>query len=462
MPHRPSQRIAVLGGVAAGPAAVAQAQRTDPDADVVLYEQGPRISYGACEMPYYVEDRIADAETLVVLTPERFEETRGGTVCTHHRVLSVMPERRRLVVENLRAGTQHTERFDKFIFAVGAHARKPGLEGDDAPNVFPMRRLEDAIACKQYLTKNPVHHVVIFGGGYIGLEMAAALRNRGVRVTILEPTGEVLSGYLDDPLRPLVEDVLQQHQVIVRGEQATGYDRDSSGYVTAVNTDRGEKIGCQAVVLAMGIAPNTDLAERAGIRLGKTGAIATDDQMRTSVPNAWACGDCIEVTRVIDDQKIYHPLAPTAYRSARVAGTNAARKGRGEVARFPGVSGSSAVQVFDLEVAKVGLGLAEAEDAGFDAFATCIAHVSRVKIYPGAKPLHVRYITERRRGRLLGAELVGREGAGLRANVLVPLIRDGWTVAQLRDLDLIYTPPLAPAHDPLLVAASQAAKGVRY
>jgi pyruvate/2-oxoglutarate dehydrogenase complex dihydrolipoamide dehydrogenase (E3) component len=210
----------------------------------------------------------------------------------------------------------------------------------------------------------------------------------------------------------------------------------------------------------MGITPNTGLAQRAGVRLGITGALAVDEQMRTNLPNVWACGDCVEVERVVDRRQVHVSLSTVAFRTARVAARNAARRGHGRPARFSGVCPASAVKAFGLEVASVGLRIAEAQAAGFDAVVASVRHWSRVSMYPGAERLHVRLVTERSRGRLLGAELVGAEGAALRADVLVPMIREGWTVDQLLEQDLIYTPPLAPAHDPLLVAAAQARRAL--
>ena len=458
--NRLHQRIAVIGGVASGPAAAAQAHRVDPDADVVLFEQGSDISYGACEMPYYVAGQIPSDDPLVMLTPEQFEKTRKATVRTRHHVLAIHPKRCRLDVKDLATGRITEERFDKFILATGARARLPEGEGSDASNIFPMRQLEDARMLKRYLGAHTVQHAVVLGGGYIGVEMAEALRALDIRVTILEPRGTVLHTYLDDYLQPLVHEAVHRHGVIVRQEQAVEFEVDTGGAVQAVRTDKGEKIGCQVVVAAMGTVPNTALAEAAGLTLGATGALAVDAQMRTNLPNVWACGDCVEVERLIDRRKVYLPLAPVAFRTARVAATNAARRGRGAPARFPGVVGASGVKVFEFEVASVGLRLDEARAAGFDAFVTRIKHWSRVSFYPGARPLHVSLVVERGKGRLLGAGLVGEEGAVLRADVLVPCLRDGWTVHQIKDLDLLYTPPFAPSLDPLIVAANEAAKRV--
>ena len=217
---------------------------------------------------------------------------------------------------------------------------------------------------------------------------------------------------------------------------------------------------CSAIdAVAIGLEPRTDLARAAGVKLGATGAIAVDDSMQTNLSNVWACGDCIEVPHVLRNEPVYLPLAPVSRRSSRVAARNAASRGRGGRDTFAPVTGSMGVRAFGIEVARVGLSLADAETAGFEAVACTIRHWSRTKMYPGTKPVWVRFVVERGTGRLLGGELVGQEGAGLRADVLVPLIREGYTARQIvEEIDLIYNPPIAPAVDPLLIAASAAAK----
>ena len=452
-------RIAIIGGLAAGPAAAAEVRRTNPEAQVVLFEQGAHISVGACEIPYYVGDWIENAEALEVLTPRQFEATRGGTVKTHYRVTAIRPRERSLTVEALEFGSVHEERFDRFILAVGARARRLGIDGEDAPNVFTVRSLEDAVAIKAYLGAEPVRHAVIVGGGYIGVEMAEALRERGVRVTILDPAGRVLPRTLSDDLCAPVSEAVRAGGVVVRGEVPTAFATDRWGRVTAVHTDKKEIIGCDLVLVAIGLEPRTELARDAGVKLGPTGAIAVDDGMQTNVSNVWACGDCIEVPHILHKKPVYLPLAPVSRRSARVAARNAASRVRGARDRFAPVTGSIGVRAFGIEAARVGLSLAEAEDAGFEAVASTIRHWSRTRMYPNTKPIWVRLVVERGTGRLLGGELVGQEGAGLRADVLVPLIREGYTAQRVaEEIDLIYNPPIAPAVDPILIAASAAAR----
>jgi NADPH-dependent 2,4-dienoyl-CoA reductase/sulfur reductase-like enzyme len=452
------QRIAVIGGVASGPAAAAEAKRQDPDADVVLFERGEFISYSACSMPYFVARWIDDYQRLIANSPTDFERSRGAEVLTRHEVTAIHARRQRLVTRDLRNGEIREHRFDKFILATGARARVPDLDGVEAENFFRLRELSDALALRRYLDVHEVMHAVIFGGGYVGIEAAEALRVRGIRVTILEPQGGLLPGYLDDELRPLVHDAVHRQGIFVRREKAVRLGRDRHDRIEVVHTDHGERIGCQLVLAAIGIRPNVELAAEAGIRIGGSGALAADDQMKTNVPNIWACGDVVEVTRVIDGKKIHAPLAPSAFRTARVAAQNAARKGRGAPSVFVGVCPASAVKVFGLEVASAGLKLNEASEGGFDAFASTVKQWSKASTYPGAAPMHVRMIVERGSGRLLGAEIVGEEGSALRLNVLVPLIREGWSVRDIRDIDLVYTPPIAPSLDPLVVAANAAAK----
>ena len=449
-------RIAVIGGLAAGPAAAAEAQREAPEAEVVLFEAGRHVSVGACEIPYFVADRLGGKPDLVVHTPEELERSRGFRVFVRHRVTALEPRSGRLTVEALDFGAVREETFDRFILATGARARRLGIEGEDASGVFTIRGMDDALDLKRWLRTEPVRHVVVIGGGYVGLEMAEAMRDRGLRATILEPLGRVLAGAIAPEAAGQLDRAVAQAGVIVRAELATSILASGDGRVRAVRTDKGEIIGCQAVIVAVGVEPRTALAEAAGVRLGATGAIAVDEHMRTNVRNVWACGDAVEVRRVVDGATIHWPLAPTGRRTARVAARNAARK-RGEADVFRGVTPSVGVQAFGIEAAAVGLTEPQALGAGFDALAVQIRHTTRTKVFPGSQPIDVRLVVDRARGRILGGQLVAPEGAALRADVLVPLIRAGATARDLaEDMDLIYNPPVAPSVDPLKIAASAA------
>ncbi len=454
----PVQRIAVIGGVASGTAAAAQAARTDPSAEVVLFEQGPHISYGACEIPYYISDAVDSAEKLVQFDAKRFLKEKRVVARTGHTVLAIHPARNRLTVKPP-AGAQLEERFDKFILATGATADTLDIDGASAPNVFTIRTLEGAVDLKNWLAGHRINHAVIIGGGYIGVEISDSLMARGIRATTLDPSG-VLHRYVSPALQPVVASHFTARGLQIRRERAVRFEHDAVGDVNAVLTDAGERIGCQLVIVAIGISPNSCLAKDAGLRVTPNGCVDVDEHMRSSAPNVWACGDCVMTKRVVDGAWIYLPLSPAAFRTGHVAGENAARQGRGAPARFPGVVGASAVRALGLEVAHVGLSLAEARDAGIDAFAEKVEGFSRVSVDPGSRRLYVELVVDRARGRLIGGTLVGEDGAALRANILVPLIWKGWTVDAVRDLDLIYNPPIAPAIDPLLTAANRAARNL--
>ncbi len=454
-------RIAVVGGLAAGPAAAAEAKRQSPQADVVMFEAGPHTSVGTCEIPYFIGGELELGTNLVVLTPEAMERTRGVRVHVRHRVTALDLRAGRLTVDALDYGASRDEPFDRLILATGARTRRLGVPGEDAAGVFSVRNLVDTQRIERWLATEPVRHVVVVGGGYIGLEMADAVRQRGVRATILNPAGRVLNRTVACEASSLMDRAVADAGVVVRPERATEILQDDTGRVRAVRTDRGEIVGCQMVIVSVGIEPNAELAAAAGIKLGDAGGIAVDDEMRTSARSVWACGDAVQIPRAPDGKRVLWPLATTARRTARVAARNAASR-RGGADRFRPFAGAVAVKAFGIEVGSVGLSMAQALASGLDAVAVDARHTSRVGSFPGSRSIDVRLVFERGTGRLLGGQLVGAEGAALRANVLVPLVQGGGTVRELaEDHDLIYNPPLAPAVDPLKVAASLAMRKLR-
>ena len=444
-------RIAVVGGLATGPAAAAEAARLG--AEVVLFEEQPDVSVGICEAPYAVAGALPAGASLAVMTPDELARRKGVTVYVRHRVTALDAAAGRLTVEALDLGSVREERFDRVILATGARARRLGVPGEDAAGVFSLRSLADAAALTLWLDVEDVRHVVVVGGGYVGLELAHAVRVRGLRATILEPEGRVLPGGFSGSVTAQMQAAVRAAGVAVRAERAVEVRTDRHGRVASVATDRGETVGCQAVVVAVGVEPRVGLAVAARLRIGASGGVWTDAGMRTSARNVWACGDVAEITRTVDGARLVWPLAPTGRQTARVAARNAASRTAGTAA-FAGVTGAVGVVAFGVEAAAVGITEGEALAAGIDAVAVQIRSVSRVSRMPGARPLDVRLVGERGTGRLLGGQLVGPEGAVLRADVLVPLVRSGATARELaEDVDLIYTPPAAPAVDPLRRAA---------
>ncbi|MEM0961824.1 MAG: FAD-dependent oxidoreductase [Bacteroidota bacterium] len=448
-------RVAVVGGLAAGPAAAAEAKRRAPKAEVVMFEAGPHVSVGTCEIPYLIGGDLKPGTDLVVVPPDELERSRGIHVRLRERVTALQARSGTLTIHSENHGSSRTESFDRIILATGARARRIDGDSDDPAGVFTIRDLTDAEAIQRWLDTEPVRHAVVVGGGYIGLEMADALRQRGARVTILDPSGRVLGRTIACEASDLMHRAVASAGVAVRGERATEILADESGRVSAVRTDRGELVGCQMVIVSIGVEPRSELARDAGLTLGASGGIAVDDRMQTSSSRVWACGDVVEIPRAPDGKRVLWPLAPTGRRSARVAARNAVSRTPADT--FRPFAGAVGVRAFGVEAGSVGLSLAQARDAGFDAVAADVRQVSRTRAFPEVSPIDVRLIAERGSGRLLGGQLVGAEGAALRANVLVPLIQSAGTVRALaEDLDLVYNPPIAPALDPLKVAASRA------
>lgn len=446
-------RIVVIGGVAAGMSAASQARRRDPRSEVVVLERGPYVSYGACGMPYNLLDPARRMDDLVVLSPERLRSERGIDVRTRHEALSIDPARRVVAARDLEADRRYELPYDALVIATGAEAVRPPLPGLDLPGVFLLRELTDGAAMKRFLAERAPARAVIVGAGYIGMEMAEALRGRGLAVTVLEKVDQILPGFVT-PVVEVVQAELARNEVRVETGVAVRGVVLADGALR-VETDRGAH-PADLVLVSVGVRPRVALARAAGVALGPTGAIAVDDGMRTSVPGVFAAGDCAEARHLVTGLPAYVPLGTTANKQGKVAGANAA----GADERFGGIVGSAAFKVFELEVGRTGLGPAEAARAGLDAVAAASTHRTRGHGYPGSRSLTTVLLVERGSGRLLGAQQVGGEGVAGRIGVLATALTARMTVDQLEQLDLAYAPPLAPVYDPILIAANVAAKAL--
>jgi len=448
------ERVVVIGGVAAGMSAASQAKRRAPDTRVVVFERGRHISYGACGMPYNIEDPERSIEDLVVLSPERAREERGIELHLRHEALAIEPRERRVRVRDLRSGEEREEPYDALVLATGAEAIRLPLPGMDLPGVEVLRTLDDGARIKDRLGPG-VRRAVIVGAGYVGMEMAHVLTERGLEVTVLEKLPQVLPGWGPETVTEVARE-LERHGVAVRtGVSVEGVEAGADGQVAAVIAD-GERYPADLVLQAVGIRPAVALAREAGARLGDTGAIWVNQYQQTSLDGVWAAGDCCEAYHRILRRNAWIPLGTTANKQGRIAGANAI----GARERFAGIVGTAGFRVFDLEVARAGLGLEAARAEGFEPVSVTIRQRSRAHGYPGGAPIQVTLVADRPTGILLGAELVGREGAALRVNVIAAALAAHMTVADVRGLDLVYAPPFAPVWDPVLVAANQLAKKV--
>lgn len=449
-----SRKILVVGGMAAGPSAAAKARRTNPRAEVVMFEATETISYGICEAPYAIAGVIADENKLVAYTPDSLREAKGVEVKPLHLVDGVSPSKKSVVVRDLRRNEVVEYGYDKLILATGASPRRLNVEGEDARNVFHISSREDTLGVIEYLRRESPRAAIIIGGGYIGMEMAEALRGRGLAVTLVHRHRLPMAG-LETATRERVLEELENHEVDFVTNARVEALHEVDGSIRHVITNRGT-FDAGIVILSLGVEPNVKLAKSARLRLGTTGAIMTDERQQTSVEGIYAAGDCCEVRNYVSGKPMYLPLATIASRTGWVAGENAA----GGRAAFKGAIRAIAVKVFEIEVAQVGISVEEAKAAGFDPFATTITAFGKISIMPASKQITITLITDRRSQRILGANVYGGDGAALRANTLGAAIQHRLTLDDLSRLDMIYAPPFAPLWDPILVVANQARKRI--
>ena len=445
-------RLVVIGGGAAGMSAASAARRVDPGLEVVVCEAGGFAAYGMCGIPYYLGGTVAEPENLLAYPPSAFREKRGIDLRLHTRVTGIDLAARQVHLG--RPEKPESLDYDALVVTTGADPVRPPVPGLDEDRVFTIRSLDEAVVLRRLLASGTVRSAVVVGAGYIGLEAAEALVCAGVDVEVVEALPRVLAT-VDEPIAALVEAELGRHVRLRLGARLEAVDQASSpaGHLTAVVDGAG--IPTDLVVIAVGVRPATGLLTEAGASHLPDGAVVVDAGMRTSLPGVFAAGDAVALPHLVLGRPAWIPLGPAANKTGRVAGTVAA----GGTASFRGVVGTAVVKVFDLEVARTGLGLAEAQAAGLDAVATDQVSRSRAKYYPGSSPLHVRLV-HTREGRLLGGQLAGREGAAKRVDVLAAALQAGFTVDDVAALDLSYAPPFAPVYDPVLAAAIKAARGL--
>jgi NADPH-dependent 2,4-dienoyl-CoA reductase/sulfur reductase-like enzyme len=449
------ERLVVVGGVAAGMSAASSARRLRPEMEVVVLERDAYISYGACSLPYYISDDIKDVKSLFALTPDVAEKERGIQVRTRHEVVAIDNARKEVVVHDLEREKEARLLYDKLVLATGGSPIAPVLPGIDLQHIFTIRTIGDGMAIKTYASEERPKRAVIVGGGYIGMEMSEALRKRGLEVTVIEKMDRVL-GTMDTEITDIVEGKLAAEEVELHKETSVeGFEGDK-GVVRRVITDRGS-FDTDLVLLAVGVRPNTKLAQGAGVELGARGAIAVDEHLRTNVPEIFAAGDCAETLHLVTCKKVYIPLGTTANKQGRIAGENVA----GLESVFEGVVGSAVTKIFALEVARTGLTAVEAKGEGCEFFTSTIEGWSRSRAYPAGKPITVTYVVEKGSGRLLGAQMVGEEGVAHRIDTLAAALYAGMTVEDVARLDLAYAPPFASVWDPILIAANMALKKLK-
>lgn len=442
-------RIVVIGGVAAGMSAASKARRIRKDIRVEVYTEEEYISYAGCGLPYYAQGLIPAEDRLIARTPEQFAR-QDIHVFRGQRVVAIKPLEKEITVRANDGETKRVE-YDKLIIATGARPIIPGFYRKDLRNVFTVKSIPSIVALRNLLQKGEAKRAVIVGGGYIGLEMAEALLEWGVDLTVVQLPEQLLRS-VDPDMSLLIEKHLIAKGVKVRtGEEVTALEgRDR---VERVITNKGE-IPADLVIVAVGIVPNSELAEEAGIELGVKKAIKVNRYMETNLPDIYAAGDCATAYHLVLKKDAYIPLGTTANKQGRIAGENAV----GGKAVFQGIVGTAIIKVLDLEVGRTGLNKEEAEREGFKVRETKVEDYTKAHYYPGGGKITIKLLTNEVDNTLLGAQLVGGAGAGKRIDVLAAAVQLGLTPVQLSELDLSYAPPFSPVWDPVLVAANAASK----
>jgi NADPH-dependent 2,4-dienoyl-CoA reductase/sulfur reductase-like enzyme len=448
-------RLVVIGGDAAGMSAASQARkRRGPDElQIVAFERGRATSYSACGIPYWISGEVEREEQLVTRTPEAHRRNHID-VRTRTEVVGIDLAARVVRARSLEEGREYTEPFDDLVYAAGSVPARPPVPGIDAAGVYGVQTLDDGAALRAALTDD-VRHVVIVGGGYIGLEVAEACQTRGLSVTVVDRSPTPV-GMFDPDIGSFIADAVRGLGIeLVLGEGVTEIVTED-GRACGVRTASGRHLPADIVVLGLGVRPNVGLARDAGIPLGPSGGIAVDHRMRTEVPRVWAAGDCVESIHRLSGQRVVVALGTHANKQGRVAGINLG----GGYATFPGVIGTAITKVCDVEVARTGLSEAEAEAAGYRFVSAAVDSTTRAGYFPGAQPIRVKLVAEKRTGRLLGAQIVGRNDAAKRIDVLATAIWNEMHVEEVLSLDLSYAPPFSPVWDPVLIAARKAQDAV--
>jgi len=452
-----TEKIVVIGGDAAGMSAASQALRIAGDAvQIVAFERGAHTSYSACGIPYWVAGDVDEQERLVARTPDA-HRSNGIDLRMRTEVEEIDLAAGRVVAHDLAAGRSYREGFDSLVIATGAVPVRPPLPGVDAAGVFGVQTLDDGAALLADLDRAQPRRAVVVGGGYIGVEMAEALVRRGVAVTVVDQAAQPMST-LDPDMGAAVHQAMEGIGIDVRTDTAvTGFETGSDGRVRSVLT-AGGSIPADVVVLGLGVRPNTPLARNAGLPLGEHGGLRTNVQMQVlGHDRVWAGGDCVEVLNLVSGQYQHVPLGTHANKHGRVIGHNLA----GSYATFPGVVGTAVSKVCHLEIARTGLRERDARRAGFAYVTVTVRSSTKAAYFPGTRPMTVKMIAERRTGRLLGVQIVGREGSAKRIDTAATALWNRMTVEDMTALDLAYAPPFSPVWDPILVAARQAAAAVR-
>ena len=451
------KRVVIVGGVAGGATCAARLRRLDEEAEIVILERGPYVSFANCGLPYYVGNVIQEESKLLLAWPSLFRERFNIEVRTRNEVLAIDRTTSTVSVRDLETGREYSEPYDALVLSPGAAPIRPPWQGIDLPGIFTLRTVPDSREIRHWIDEKKPHNAVVVGGGFIGLEMAENLAHLGIAVTIVELSNQVMPP-LDPEMAEYAKQRLESRGVsLALADAVTKFEQGSNGCLS-VHTQSGKVYGADLVVLAIGVRPETMLARDAGLELGERGGIRIDSQMRTSDPRIWAVGDAVEVRNRVTGQWELIPLAGPANRQGRVSADTIC----GRDAHFDGVQATAVCGFFDLTVALTGATEKSLRRAGLDDFESIYLHPgNHVGYYPGAQAIHLKLLFRKSDGLVLGAQAVGEEGVARRIDVIATAIQMKATVYDLEEAELCYAPQYGAAKDPVNMAGMIAANVVR-
>ncbi|MDF2510932.1 MAG: pyridine nucleotide-disulfide oxidoreductase [Herbinix sp.] len=439
-----SKKVLIVGGVAGGASAAARLRRLDETAEIIMFERDEYISFANCGLPYYIGESISERSKLLVQTPESMKARFNIDVRNHSEVLAVNPDKKTITVSSKSKGN-YEESYDYLVLSPGAKAMRPKIPGIESSKILTLRNIPDTDKIKAYADKENVKRVVVIGGGFVGVEMAENLRERGLEVTLVEAAPHILAPF-DYEMAVLAEKELEENGVdLILNDGVKAFYEDE--YQVEVTLNSKTKLEADFVILAIGVVPDTNFLKGSGIELGARGHILVNEKLETSKEGIYAVGDAIEVKDFITKQQTAIPLAGPANKQGRIAADNIA----GLKSSFTGSQGTSIIKVFGLTAASTGANERALKRAGIEYKSIQVHPASHASYYPGALPMTLKLIFQED-GKILGAQGVGYAGVDKRIDVIATVIRLGGTVEDLTELELSYAPPFSSAKDPVNMA----------
>ena len=438
-------KLLIIGGVAGGASAAARARRLSEDADIVLFERGPDVSFANCGLPYYVGGEISARDKLLVTTPERLRTRFNLDVRTRSSVEAIDRAAKKVRVRDLASGREYEETFDKLILAPGAAPLRPTIPGVDLPGIFTLRNLQDVDRIKAWVDHG-VKQAVVVGAGFIGLEMVENFVKRGIATTVVEKNDQVLTPFDKEMTTPILETLAANGVTVLLGQSAESFQQTPDGIVVRLKS--GAQLPAQLVVLGVGVRPENQLAVDAGLAVGPRGGIRVNEFLQTSDPNIYAVGDAIEVKDFVAGGPIQVPLAGPANRQGRIAADNIF----GRPAKYRGTQGTAIIGVFDRTAAITGASEKALRRANRRCRKVYVHPAHHAGYYPGAEQMTLKILFHPETGKLLGVQAVGGAGVDKRIDVLAVAIQAGMTVYDLEEMELAYSPQYGAAKDPINMA----------